>query len=91
MLYNSDVWPVSEARKALADVIEAASRGPQRIERRGRLVAVVLGPADYRAFRSWQERRRGSVEALADLRTICAQQGYELHVPERRDRDTPFE
>ena len=92
MLYEtSDTWSVSEARKALAEVIEAAQTRPQRLHRHGRLVAVVVGAGAFEDFERFEQRRTGVASALAELQQICAEEDYELYVPERRDRPTPFE
>jgi prevent-host-death family protein len=84
-------WRVSDARKQLSDVIEAAETQPQGLLRHGRLVAVLVGPDDFAAFEEWKRRRAGVAAALAELHVVCAEEGYELYVPERVDRPTAFE
>jgi prevent-host-death family protein len=91
MYATTDTWQVSDARKQLSDVIEAAAAQPQRLLRHGRLVAVLVSPDDFEAFQAWKARRAGTGAALVELSQVCAEEGYELYVSERRDRPTPFD
>jgi hypothetical protein len=47
---------------------------------------------DFRGYWAWrEERERRTVgAAFAELRAICAKEGYELQSPPREDRPNPF-
>ena len=81
-------WTIATARQHLPEVVGRAAREPQLVYRRDKLVAVVISPelADEAATL----RRRGLAPKLAELQRLCAEEGYELSAPPRRDRATPF-
>jgi hypothetical protein len=80
-------WSVATARQHLPRVIASAAREPQAIYRRNELVAVVVSPAV--AARAAPHPPEPSLEgALAELRTICVEEDYDLLVPRRRNRRT---
>lgn len=81
-------WTIGEARKRFAELIRAASRRPQPIYRRKRLEAVLISAKQYGEFEQWRRAHRGKSveEAFAEYRVIAGEEGYELEVPERRDR-----
>jgi prevent-host-death family protein len=81
-------WKVAQAKQKLSEVLRCAEAEPQEIFNRDRVVAVVLGAKDMKAFRNWQAERDPSLaEALAEARRICAEEDYTLPVEPRRDRD----
>jgi hypothetical protein len=82
-------WKVAQAKQRLSEVLRQAAREPQEILNREELVAVVLGTKDLKAFREWQ-REQGSqslAEALKVAQRISAEDGYELQLPPRQDRE----
>lgn len=84
-------WTVAEARRRFAEVLDRAQHSPQPIYRRGRLVGAVVAPDQLEAVRANRpEEREESIPAvLSRLRAICADDGYALSVPKRRNRRTP--
>ena len=84
-------WKIAEAKQKFSEVVRKASREPQLICNRDQPVAVVIDAGDYRDFEAWRERRKPSMaEAIAEIRMICAEGGYELEIPARRDRHNEF-
>ena len=85
-------WNVADAKQQLSQVIRAAQQEPQWIYNRDRLVAGVVEPETLQEFLSWREQtRRPSLgEAFAEFRRLCADEQYELVIPERHDRPNPF-
>jgi len=82
-------WSVAEAKKRLSELLRAAGSEPQVVERRGEPIAAVV---DYDSYRVWaaEHEQRSLADATAELRRISAEEGYELEVPARTDRATPF-
>jgi len=65
------------------------------IYNRDRLVAAVVGGSALAELLEWRERRAGEsvASAFAGLRALAADAGepsWELEVPPRRDRPSPF-
>lgn len=89
---RSKGWTIADARRRIAEVTRAAAREPQALYNRDRLVGVVVDPDEYEQFRRWREQQnsRTLADDFAELRAICAEEDYELIVPERRDRPNPF-
>jgi len=85
-------WNVAQAKQRLAELIRAAAAEPQRIFNRSRMVAAVVGAEAFEEFLAWKDQRhdRSIGEDLAELRALCAAEGYELPVVERRDRPNSF-
>ena len=77
----SDLTPCPQAKE------------PQAIYNRDRLVAAVVDPGTFAEFEAWRAgQQRGSIaEAFAELRALCAEEGYRLRLPRREDRGTPFD
>lgn len=85
-------WSVSEARRRFAELLEKASTEPQRIVNRDRFVGAVVDPEAYEEFLVWKESRRASMAALlGELKEVCEQEQYDIEVPERDSRPTPFD
>jgi PHD/YefM family antitoxin component YafN of YafNO toxin-antitoxin module len=85
------MWKIAEAKKHLSRLVSAAQREPQLLFRRNELVAVVVAPEEFSRFQEWQAREGLSVgELLSEIREVAAEDGYELQVPERRDREADF-
>lgn len=85
-------WSIAEAKQKFSEVVRRASEEPQLIYNRDRLVAVMVQPEAFRGYEAWREERerRTLAEAFAELRAICADEGYELEPAEREDRHNPF-
>lgn len=85
-------WKVAEAKQKLSEVVRASAHGPQLIYNRDRLVAAVLSPEEFQEFQSWKqsEARRSLADAFGGLRQLCAEEGYVLETPPRRDRANAF-
>lgn len=89
---EESVWSVAEAKQRLSALLRDSAREPQRIYNRSRLVAVVVDPQSFDKFAAWRKQQEaGSIaEALSELRSICAETGYRLRVPRRRNRRNAF-
>ena len=85
-------WTIGEARRAFSELIREAANEPQPIYNRDRLVAALIDAGDFEEFRRWLvERRKQTVaECFAELRQICEEEGYELELPPRKDRENPL-
>jgi len=85
-------WKVAEAKQRFSEVVRAAEEKPQWIYNRGRLVAALVPAGDLEQFLAWRERkeRTSIADAFSELRRICAEENYELVIPERRNRRNPF-
>ena len=85
-------WSVAEAKRRFSEVLREASREPQRVYSRSRLVAAIVDPASLGVL---LEHRRQTQTSLADdlgeLRTILAEEGGAGLEPSRReDRANAF-
>ncbi|MBI1864447.1 MAG: type II toxin-antitoxin system prevent-host-death family antitoxin [Nitrospirae bacterium] len=85
-------WKISEAKQRFSDLIRRASREPQLVYNRARLVAAVVSGDEFEVFQSWQERqaKRSLGEAFEELRRIENEEKYVLEIPPREDRPNPF-
>ena len=85
-------WQIAESKQRFSELIRSAERGPQLIFNRARLVAAVIDRELYEEFVTWKATRQKKSlgEELAELRKICAEEGYRLEVPRRKDRPNPF-
>lgn len=85
-------WKVAEAKQRLSEVIRAAAEEPQWLYNRDRLVAAIVEPQTFQDFLAWreQEHRPSIGEAFAELRGICAEEGYTIEASSRHDRTNPF-
>ena len=85
-------WHVAEAKQKFSEVLRATSEEPQLIFNRDRLVAAVVDARTFRAFQAWYEQQGKATlaGAFAELRRLCAEEGYTLTVPPRQDRDNAF-
>ena len=82
-------WKVAQAKQNLSKVIQAAAAEPQRIFNRDRLVAVVVNGETFEELERNQDRRSIGDE-LAEFRSLCAAEGYELPLISRSDRPNSF-
>ena len=85
-------WSVAEAKSRFSEVIRSASREPQLIMNRGRLVAAVVDSSAFEAYASWagEAERPTLADAFAELRVISAEEGYTLDPGIREDRENAF-
>ena len=85
-------WKISEAKQKFSDLIRRASREPQLVYNRERLVAAVVDGDEFEAFHAWLERRtkRSLGEAFEELRLIEGEEKYVLEIPAREDRPNQF-
>jgi hypothetical protein len=60
------------------------------IERRGTPVAVVMGIDDYRRIAELEQRRGRWKSFLATSASVRAAGGFDLEIPARRPRPSPF-
>jgi prevent-host-death family protein len=85
-------WTIAEARENFANLLQHANKEPQSIFNRNRFVAAVIDAETFEAFETWQKERRASLaNALDELTAICQQDDYELVIPKRQNRSTPFD
>lgn len=68
------IWTVAGTRKRFADFLKAAQNEPQRVERYGELVGVMLGPTHFEDFLAFQQARSKSSigSSYVQLRRIQA-------------------
>jgi prevent-host-death family protein len=84
-------WKIGDAKQHLSDVLRQAETEPQQILNRDRLVAAVIDAESFREFEAWRRTRRAPIaESFAELRRICAEEGYRLKTAPRRNRANPF-
>lgn len=78
-------WTIASARRDISTLVSSAAREPQPLYRRNKLVAAVVGP-DAAGSLVKPGRRSAIADALTELRDICAEEGYALPVPSRKNR-----
>lgn len=82
-------WRIGTAKQQFSEVVRRSQTEPQKIYNRNQLVAAVVNPEILNELEKSQNEQPG--RTLADLftefRTICADEGYELRVGERRNRE----
>lgn len=84
-------WKLAQAKQQLSTVVREAAHHPQVITNRDRPVAVVVGTAEYEAFRAWKEAHPGGVAAaLSECARLCAEEDFALELPPRADRENPL-
>lgn len=85
-------WKVGEAKQRFSELLRAATREPQGVFNRDRLVAVVIDADTHEAFQAWRAKQReGSLaEAFRQLRQLLLEERYTLKLPRRRDRLNRF-
>lgn len=82
-------WTVAEAKAGLSDLLRRAHGEPQRVYRRRELVAVVVDPATFERLQQGEKASRAHslADAAAEARAVLADEGFELDIPARRDRE----
>ena len=85
-------WNIAQAKQRFSELVRRAAEGPQLVYNRERLVAAVIGAAQYRAFKDWSERTREQTvaEEFAELRQIMQEENYELTLAPRSTRRNAF-
>jgi PHD/YefM family antitoxin component YafN of YafNO toxin-antitoxin module len=85
-------WNIAAAKSRLSELLRAATQEPQFIMNRDRVVAAVVSAAAFEAYEEWraEEQRQTLANAFAELRTLCAEERYELVTGKRQDRSNPF-
>jgi glucose-6-phosphate isomerase len=85
-------WRVAAAKERFSEVVRAAAEEPQLILNRDRVVAAVVNAETFQAFEVWRslQGRTSLAEAFAELRAICAEEGYQIEAPPRQDRPNAF-
>jgi prevent-host-death family protein len=81
-------WKIAEAKKHFSKVLQEVKESPQIIYNRNTPVAVVITPNEFEEYKNFKQEHQQ--ENIADffkqLRSICAEEQYEIVVPERTDR-----
>jgi len=89
--HDAASWGIAEAKQGFSEVVRAAEEEPQMIFNRDRRVAAVIGGETLTRFLGWREAQGRSVADLfGEVRELAAEEGFELEVPERRDRPDPW-
>ena len=85
-------WRVAEAKQKFSEVLRATADEPQLIYNRDRMVAAIVDAKMFQAFQRWCEAQNQSTlaDAFAELRHLCAEEGYTLDTPLRQDRANAF-
>ena len=80
---RDDVWSTADAKARLSEVIERARKGPQRIQSRGRDVAVVVSHDEMERLRA-AARPTPMHAFLAVAEALRAEGAMTLEVPPRK-------
>ncbi|HNR86710.1 MAG TPA: prevent-host-death protein [Spirochaetota bacterium] len=85
-------WKIARAKLQFSELIRMVYKEPQLIFNRETMVAAIIGPEEYREYLAMKEQsfRRSLASAFEELRSICADDSYELIVPARSDRENSF-
>lgn len=88
MMFIMDGWRVADAKQRFSEVVRRSLAEPQKIYNRDRLVAAVVSPEALAALERVRHRQaaRMLADVFAEMRAACGGDGYELDIPERRDR-----
>lgn len=89
-------WSVAQAKQQFSEVVRLAAGEPQTICKRTTPVAVVLGSAEFEAFRQWKEQQRGhplmgSLERLRAELEAAGLDGIEIEARALQGRPNAFE
>ena len=90
MLSSADMWRIGEAKQRFSEVVRRSGSEPQKIYNRDRLVAAVVSPELLEEVESLRAERSSRTlgEAFSEIRELCSDEGYELDVGDRRDRES---
>ena len=83
-------WRIGEAKQRFSEVVRRSSTEPQRIYNRDRLVAAVVSAELLDEIERLRSKRSTWTldTAFSEIREIFDEEGYELKVGERRDRQS---
>ena len=89
-------WSVAQAKQQFSEVVRLAAGEPQTICNRTTPVAVVVGTAEFEAFRQWKEQQRGnplrgSLERLRAELEVAGLDGIEIEARALQGRPNAFE
>lgn len=81
-------WRIGAAKQQFSEVVRRSQTEPQKIYNRNQLVAAIVSPEILNELEEPKSEQPGRTLAdlFAEFRTICADEGYELQVGERRNR-----
>ena len=85
-------WRIAQAKQRFSEMINAATKEPQLIYNRERLVAAVIEAETFQEFLAWRDRQEKTslADAFRELHQLMAEEDYILEVPSRKDRPNPF-
>ncbi|RCJ31591.1 prevent-host-death protein [Nostoc minutum NIES-26] len=85
-------WRIAQAKQRFSELINAATKEPQRIYNRDRLIAVVVEAEMFEEFLSWRKQRKqlSLADAFGELRQIAVEEDYTFETPSRQDRSNSF-
>ena len=85
-------WNIARAKMNFSEMIHETESEPQFIFNRDKMVAVIITPQQYDSLKIYNEnKKRQTLEnVFKNLRDICAEEGYRLISPERKDRQTEW-
>ncbi len=85
-------WRIAQAKQRFSEMINAATKEPQLIYNRERLVAAVIEAETFQEFLAWRDRKEKTslADAFRELHQLMAEEDYTLEVPSRKDRPNPF-
>lgn len=86
---DDESWSVAEARARFSELLRRARRSPQTILNHGRPVATVIDPSLWEQLQ--KDARPSLFEASSEIRRIMERERTDLEIPERADRDNPFD
>ncbi|MBI5186209.1 MAG: type II toxin-antitoxin system Phd/YefM family antitoxin [Nitrospinae bacterium] len=79
-------WKIGEAKQKFSEVVHAAQKGPQIIYNRKKMVAIVLDSENYKDFLRFKKSKNAVASEFEKLRELCAEEGYQLKTPRRKNR-----
>ncbi len=85
-------WRIAQAKQRFSEMINAATKEPQLIYNRERLVAAVIEAEMFQEFLAWRDRQEKTslADAFRELHQLMAEEDYTLEIPSRKDRPNPF-
>lgn len=85
-------WRIAQAKQRFSEMINAATKEPQMIYNRERLVAAVIEAETFQEFLAWRDLKEKTslADAFRELHQLMAEEDYTLEVPSRKDRPNPF-
>ena len=86
-------WRIAQAKQRFSEMINAATKEPQLIYNRERLVAAVIEAEMFQEFLAWRDHKEKTslADAFRELHQLMAEEDYTLEIPSRKDRPNPFD